>query len=123
MTGLVVRRNSKGRGVYATRRFACHELVMACPVIVAPMRALLGPVLEFYVFEWGDPATGALALGYGSLVNHAYRPNAVYRSRIRSRELHFFARHSILPGEEVTVNYNGDPEDRTPVEHVKEQRK
>ena len=36
-----------------------------------------GSVLSHYCFAWGR-GTVALALGYGSLYNHSYRPNARY---------------------------------------------
>ena len=56
----------------------------------------------------------ALALGYGSLYNHSYRPNARYDD-VGQRTKLFTALRAIEPGEEITINYNGDPEDGSPV--------
>ena len=58
--------------------------------------------------------TVALALGYGSLYNHSYRPNARYDDIGQLTKI-FTALRDIPPGEEITVNYNGDPSDRAAV--------
>ena len=55
-----------------------------------------------------------MALGYGSLYNHSDRPNARYHDE-GGRTKVFTAIRDIGPGEEITVNYNGDPCDETPV--------
>ena len=56
----------------------------------------------------------AVALGYGSLYNHSYQPNARYDDVGRLTKV-FSALRDIEPGEEITVNYNGKPGDRGPV--------
>ena len=60
------------------------------------------------------PGEAALALGYGSLYNHSYRPNARYVD-LGDRTKLFTAIWDIAAGEEITVNYNGEPGDETPV--------
>jgi hypothetical protein len=72
-----------------------------------------GSVVSDYCFAWGR-GTVALALGYGSLYNHSYKPNARYDD-VWPQTKEFTALRDIAPGEEITVNYNGDPEDRSPV--------
>ena len=73
--------------------------------------------LYHYAFEWGK-GTVALALGYGSVYNHSYSPNARYDD-IAKRTKIFTAIKDIPPGEEITINYNGDPENFEPMEfHV-----
>ena len=62
----------------------------------------------------GVGASWRLALGYGSLYNHSYRPNARYVDLSERTKL-FTAIRDIAAGEEITVNYNGEPEDQTPV--------
>jgi SET domain-containing protein len=52
--------------------------------------------------------------GYGSLYNHSYRPNARYVD-LAGRTKLFTAIRDIAAGEEITVNYNGEPGDETPV--------
>jgi SET domain-containing protein len=107
----------KGRGVFARRPIAEGEIIERVPVIVLPAGQVgeepeRHPLAD-YVFEWG-PRTVALALGYGSLYNHSYEPNARYED-IGGRTKIFIALRDIPAGEEITVNYNGQPEDRTPV--------
>src|SRR3954466_229701 len=72
-----------------------------------------GSVLSHYHFAWGK-GTGALALGYGSLYNHSYRPNARYWD-VGPQTKEFTALRDIEPGEEITVNYNAEPDDTTEV--------
>jgi hypothetical protein len=69
-------------------------------------------VLLDYGFEWGDDKL-AIALGYGSIYNHSYRPNAkVITGRLA---LIFIAIRNINPGIEITHNYNGSPRSRSSV--------
>src|SRR3954466_2785574 len=72
-----------------------------------------GSVLSHYHFAWGK-GTGALALGYGSVYNHSYRPNARYDD-VGPQTKEFTALRDIEPGEEIVVNYNGNPRSRTAV--------
>ncbi|HZU37814.1 MAG TPA: SET domain-containing protein-lysine N-methyltransferase, partial [Gemmataceae bacterium] len=70
-------------------------------------------ILKRYVFI-RSRSTVAIALGYGSLYNHSYMPNARYDDE-PGPAMTFTALRTIRPGEEITVNYNGDPKDRSPV--------
>jgi SET domain-containing protein len=107
----------KGRGVFA-RRFICHgEMIERVPVLVMPIaesRTASGPTpMSGYCFDWGR-GTVAVALGYGSLYNHSYDPNARYEDE-RGQTKVFLAIRDIAIGEEILVNYNGEPGDKTPV--------
>ncbi len=113
----VKRSKGKGRGVFARRPIEEGQVIERVPVLVLPdgdehevagWEGLMG-----YCFVWGK-GTVALALGYGSLYNHSYRPNARYDDIGRMTKV-FSALRDIEPGEEITVNYNGDPADRSPV--------
>ena len=105
----------KGRGVFARRSIPEGEVIETCPVLVLPAEQVgddpARHALAAYIFEWG-PGTVALALGYGSLYNHSQQPNARYED-IGGRTKLFVALRDIAPGEEITVNYNGEPENRT----------
>ena len=105
-----------GRGMFATRNFACGELIESCPVISLPDvhdRARLRRTgLVNYYFLWGPERThAAICLGYGSLYNHAYEPNARWEKCIDAERMDFYAIRDIADGEEITVNYNGVPAD------------
>jgi SET domain-containing protein len=114
----VKRVKGKGRGVFARRAIPEGAVIERVPVLVLPMddvkdtSAWTG--LAGYCFLWGD-GTVALALGYGSLYNHSYRPNARYDDVPRQSKI-FRALRDIAAGEEITVNYNGDPADRSPLD-------
>jgi len=96
----------RGRGVFATRAFACGELVEVAPVLVLPAKqqgSVDGTVLDSYVFGWGDSL--AIAFGYGSLYNHSWAPNLEYQKRIADALIEFVAIRDIAPGEELFTNY------------------
>ena len=107
----------KGRGVFARREIARGEEIERVPVIVIPERDIYtdegNSLLSTYVFAWGQK-TVALALGYGSLYNHSYRPNARYRDNGQQTKV-FTALRRISAGEEITINYNGEPGNRAPM--------
>jgi SET domain-containing protein len=113
----VKRISGKGRGVFARRHIEADTVFEKVPVIVMPAEEVLesteSSVLANYVFDWGKE-TVALALGYGSMYNHSYTPNARYDDEGRQTKL-FTALRDIDAGEEITVNYNGHEEDLTPV--------
>lgn len=113
-----VRRSpGKGRGVFARRRIKAGEVIERVPVLVVPIDDLnqgeAWTSLGNYCFVWSK-RTVALALGYGSLYNHSFHPNARYDDRGQQTKV-FTSLRDIEPGEEITVNYNGDPNDTTAV--------
>ncbi len=109
--------SSKGRGVFAREFIARETIFERAPVLVMPDYEVLGTeddtVLSHYLFEWGK-GTVALALGFGSLYNHSYSPNARYEDGGRQVKLYIAVR-DIEPGEEITINYNGSAENTDPV--------
>ncbi|MEK7063305.1 MAG: SET domain-containing protein [Patescibacteria group bacterium] len=109
-----------GRGVFATITIAEGELIESCPVIELTSRwdrrLLKLTELRNYYFLWGEPQTQvAVALGYGSLYNHSYSPNAKYKKLDEEKCINFYAIRDIAPGDEILVNYNGTPTDKTPL--------
>jgi SET domain-containing protein len=105
-----------GRGIFANRNIKKGEFIEEAPVIVIlknEWKLMKKNILANYVFRWGEDK--AVALGYGSLYNHSYTPNARYHTNIENRSIDFYAREDISEKEEITVNYNGDPEDQSPL--------
>lgn len=105
-----------GTGVFAGRDFDEGDVIEQCPVLLidadeAPDVA--GTMLGNYVYEWDDGY--ALALGYGSLYNHDRHPNARYEMDDEAVEITIVAWRRIRAGEEIFINYNGDPEVTKPV--------
>ena len=114
-----VRRSlGRGRGVFARKMIPAGTIIERVPMLVFPDSEIQNDdgvtALYHYCFEWG-PGTVALALGCGSIYNHSYSPNARYDD-IAQRTKTFSAIKDIQPGEEITINYNGDPDDRSPME-------
>ena len=73
-------------------------------------------MLYDYYFAWGDDgADAALAMGLGSFFNHAIDPNAEHDLLPAEQAIVITARRAIAPGDEITIHYNGDPGDATPV--------
>ena len=112
----VKRIKGKGRGVFARRLIHKGELIEKVPMLVLSVDEYHDGIgktsLANYCFAWGQ-GTVALALGYGSLYNHSYTPNADYEHG--DKVLVYRALCDIEAGEEITVNYNGRPSDRSPV--------
>ncbi len=105
------------RGLVATRDIAAGEEIERCPVILIPVTqedALEATVLGNYYFLW-DADFYAMALGYGSLHNHSYHANTVFKRDFEGQMMIFTAAKVIRRGEEVTINYNGETDDATPI--------
>ena len=83
------------------------------PMLVCKQKDILDSTLMNYVYAWGTDTVG-VALGYGSMYNHSYKPNARYFDLPLQRK-EFVALRDIKPGEEVTINYNGEPKDKKAV--------
>lgn len=112
-----------GRGVFASRNIKKGELIETCPVIRVPkndVSNLKKSILVNYYFYFGknqkDKSNLAVALGYGSLYNHSFEPNATYVKKPKNNIIDFIAMKDIKKGEEITANYNfGTPDDLTPI--------
>jgi SET domain-containing protein len=108
---------NKGRGVFARTFIPEGTVIERAPVLVIPAMEIdenpYDTILTRYVYQWGRDSV-ALVLGYGSLYNHSYRPNAYYRDR-RPRVKEYIALRDIQSGEEITINYNGSPKDSSDV--------
>lgn len=109
----------KGRGIFATRKILCSEMIEEAPVVVVPREQVAhldATALCDYYFLWSaDEKDAALLLGQCSLCNHSYEPNARFVLHPKRRTIGFIALRDILAGEEVTTNYNGDPGSRKPL--------
>ncbi|MCM3766301.1 SET domain-containing protein [Neobacillus niacini] len=114
-----VKKSKYGRGIFATRDIHNGELIHEAPVIVSPSKDykyLKKTIMMEYVFWWDpDHDECALALGYGSLFNHSYTPNAIFELNFENRTIDFYALIDIKAGEEIFINYNGEPDDDEPL--------
>jgi len=104
----------RGRGMFACRKFSKGELLERAPVIPINQRqwpSAEKTILSDYAFDWGEhDEHAAIALGYVSIYNHSYEPNAQLEELLDELMIEVIAIRDIQPGEEITINYNGDPE-------------
>ena len=119
MPYLAIAPSKGGRGVFTTRSIPAGTVVEISPVIVftnKERKDLEKTRLFDYIFEWGvTRKKGCLALGYVSLYNHEYISNCDYEMDFDSRLMTIKTVKRIKKGEELSINYNADPNDRTHV--------
>jgi len=98
-----------GRGVYATRAIRKGGIIERCPVILIPKNDLSHVDTSFlvtYFFYFGKKKEQVvIALGFGSIYNHSYQPNAHYKIKLREKILEFVALQDIKKDTEITINY------------------
>ncbi|KAI7864908.1 hypothetical protein BDF14DRAFT_1700966, partial [Spinellus fusiger] len=97
----------RGRGVFATQPIAPHTVVDISPVLLFHHQdyALHGQytVLDHYTYRWKDGY--ALALGLGSLFNHADCPNVGFVRDIENSLIRYVTLHEIVKDEELCISY------------------
>jgi len=108
------------RGVFARCDIKKGEIIETCPVILVPihdMSNLSESILVTYFFYFGkNKERLAIALGFGSIYNHSYEPNATYKIKLREKTIEFSTLKDIKKNMEITVNYNfGNPKDKSPL--------
>lgn len=105
------------RAIIADENIKEGELIEAAPVILIPKRQMSkveDTVLGWYNYEWNDKAE-CFVVGYGPIINHSYTPNAIFKKDFKNLLMNYIAINDIKKGEEIFVNYNGDPKDQTPL--------
>ncbi len=78
-------------------------MIEICELILMPAHENSDTVSR-YCFEF-DEKHVAIALGNGCLYNHSDRPNATCYFEEDGRRIVFKARRSILPDEEILIDY------------------
>lgn len=110
---------NKGRGVFTTQAIAKGQIIEISPVVVlsAKDRKHIEKTQLFnYIFEWGKSRRkAAVALGYVSVYNHSYNSNCEYEMDFDDNTISIKTVKPIAKGEELSINYNADPNDSTQV--------
>lgn len=124
LTVLKIKKSSLGGyGVFATRHIKAGTIVERAHCIAFSLESW-HHLKQFdfpgnYAFHWGGEGTDCepcmvIATGYGSIFNHSYSPNVRYEDHPEFKK-HFIALVDIPRGCELTINYNGDHKDPTPI--------
>ena len=108
---------NKGWGVFTREYIPADTMIELSPVIVmsADEKQCLDKTTLFnYLFDWNDGKC-CMAMGLVPVYNHDYRSNCEYYQNYQENTIHIKTMRDILPGEELTINYNGDWDDVTKV--------
>ncbi|KAJ3763320.1 cytidine deaminase-like protein [Lentinula raphanica] len=99
---------SKGRGVYASRRIERNTVIEISPVLFFGIEEYEKhgkfTILDHYTFKWKDGRM-ALALGLGSLFNHSSSPNVSYKLDHQTDSIRYETARDIEEDEELCIFY------------------
>jgi len=104
---------NKGRGIFSKKDLAADQVIETSPVIVMShedRQHLDKTLLHDYIFEWQPEGASmcCMALGWVPLYNHSYASNCEYFMDYDDDTINIKTVRSIQAGEELTINYNGD---------------
>ncbi len=109
----------KGRGVFTSKALPAGTVIEISPVLVLTAKErkqIEGTKLYHYIFEWGETRRQAcVAFGYVSMYNHDYTASCEYEMDFEEKIVTVRTVRAIKKGEELTINYNASPNDKTKV--------
>lgn len=108
-----------GLGVFALRNFKKGETIENSPTLTltpTERKHCEKTMLNSYMYPWKSTRSAAIALGYGSIYNHSFDPNADWKQNFKTNQMTYKAIKDIKKGEEILVNYNGEPDDTTHID-------
>jgi len=110
---------SKGRGVFTKEKIPANTLIEEAPVIVMSAEDRVNidkTLLHDYIFAWGkNEDECCMALGLIPIYNHSYQSNCEYFMDFEEQIIQVKTVREIAAGEELTINYNGDWNDKKPI--------
>lgn len=102
----------KGKAVFTSAFINKQSVIEIAPVIVmneSDREFLDKTLLHDYIFEWGeDKKKCCMALGNIPIYNHSYTSNCEYFMDFEEEQIFVKTVRDIQPGEELTINYNGN---------------
>ena len=115
--------NVKGKGAFAKKDIKKGTVIEIANVILIPnkeYKKIKQTVLYDYCFIWDDPKhrpefENAITLSISQFLNHSYEPNVQYLYDYENKAIEYKTIKKINKGEELTVNYNGLVDDKSPV--------
>jgi SET domain-containing protein len=108
-----------GRGVFAKKNVSKGSMIEEAPIIFLSneeKEQLLCSHLFNYYFVTNRTAFPAVfGFGKSSFYNHSPEANAFYTLSLKRKVIRFYAYRKIIADDEITINYNGSPDDHKPV--------
>jgi SET domain-containing protein len=113
----------KGKGVFAKKDIKKNTIIDIAHVVPIPnkdYKKIRKTILYNYCYIWEDPKNmpafkNAITLSVSQFINHSFEPNVKYLYDYENKAIEFSAIRDISQGEELTVNYNGLIEDKSPM--------
>lgn len=103
----------KGRGVFCNHPILKDEIIEECPLLIIPAndyeRLKQTPLVDYFFSFNKEENSYALAMGFGSLYNHACLSNAAYTINKETMTITYFALGFIVKNKEICINYAGKP--------------
>lgn len=110
---------NKGRSVFTRERIPANTVIEQSPVIVMNKEDRMHldkTLLHDYIFEWGEQKDRCcMALGYLAMYNHSYKSNCEYFMNFEEEIIQVKTVRVVEKEEELTINYNGDWNNRKEV--------
>ena len=114
--------SKKGKGLFAKKNIKKKKIIEIAHVMLIhdnDYEKIQESSLYDYTFTWDDPKfpnhMNAIAFSICQFMNHSYDPNVQYLYDYDSQTIEYHTLRDIIEGEELTVNYNGIVEDKSPV--------
>ena len=113
----------KGRGAFAKKNIEKGTIIDIANVVTIPNKdynKIYKTILYHYCYIWEDPKhlpefENAITLSISQFLNHSYNPNVKYLYDYDKGAIEFSTIKKIAKGEELTVNYNGLVQDKSPM--------
>lgn len=108
-----------GRGVFATKNINRGALIETAPAVFLSYeeKELLrhSPLFNYYFLINNPNNPAVFGFGNSSFYNHSSQANCFYTFSTKRNVIRFYAFRKIMNGEEITINYNGKPDDINPI--------
>lgn len=108
-----------GRGVFANNDISRGTLIESAPAVFLSVeeKELLkhSPLFNYYFLINNKETPAVFGFGNSSFYNHSANANCYYTFSKKRKTIRFYAFKKIKKGEEITINYNGHPDDVKPV--------
>lgn len=100
-----------GRGIFSAHNVNEGDVIEICPLILIPSNQLPSidnTIIYDYYYNWpGKEGYACIALGYGSLYNHSFKPNAEVIFDLDEQTIVIKALENIEVHREILIDYQG----------------